>query len=65
MTIITRNREIRPAGRYQLNYVGLGVIKGGKPARIRITLDRPTEHEQFLEFMDRVLDMVDRRGRND
>ena len=63
MTIITRNRAIRPAGRYRDNWVGLGVVMGGrvpKPA-VRITLDEPSEHEQFLEFMDRVLDMVDRR----
>ncbi len=62
MTIITRNREIRPAGRYQQNWIGLGVINGGRP-KIRITLAEPSEHEQFLEFMDRVLDMIDRRGK--
>ncbi len=62
MTIITRNREIKPAGRYQENYVGLGVIIGGRP-KIRITLDKPSEHEQFLEFMDRILDAIDRRPR--
>ncbi len=62
MTIITRNRDIKPAPRYQLNWIGLGVIRGGRP-KIRITLDKPSEHEQFLEFMDRILDAIDRRPR--